>query len=77
MSIATISEVVVRPLGYRRLRKEQRIDFVSGNDMFAILPTDLVKPYVLFIYLPFLMFRWKLKAGSIVVVISPTITAQA
>ena len=38
-NINIISEEVAHSLGYRRLKEEQIIDFVSGTDVFAILPT--------------------------------------
>ena len=47
-----ISEDVVRSLGYHRLKEKQRIDFVSENDVFAILPTGFGKTLFLFIYVP-------------------------
>ena len=62
--IDTISEEVIRSLGYHRLKEEQRIVINSLYREMACLPSfqlALVKPNVLFVYHPFLKFCRELK----------------
>ena len=68
---------MARSLGYRELKREQRIvinSFVSGNDVFAVLPTGFGKT-LCYACLPSI-FDSLLEAerSAIVVVISPLVS---
>ena len=71
-SIDSISEEVVRSLGYRSLKQEQRLvisSFVSGNDTFTVLPMGFGKT-LCFACLPYVFDILLGSESSIVVVIS-------
>ena len=70
-SIDSISEEVVRSLGYHSLKQEHRLvisSFVSGNDMFAVLPTGFGKT-LCFACLPYIFNVLLGSESSIVVVV--------
>ena len=75
-SIDSISEEVVCSLGYCSLKQEQRLvisSFVSGNDVFAVLPMGFGKTQC-FTCLPYIFDVLLGSESSIVVVISPLIS---
>ena len=75
--IDIVIETVARSLGYTQLKREQQMvinSFVSGNDVFAVLPTGFGKT-LCYACLPSIVDSLlKTERSAIVVVISPLIS---
>ena len=72
-SISSVCTAIASSLGYHKLKDEQlevMTSFLSGNDVFAVLPTGFGKS-LCFACLPGAFDKLRKSNGSIVLVISP------
>ena len=73
VDIDTTAKAVASSLGYRDLKKEQSSvinSFVSGNDVFAVLPTGFGKT-LCYACLPSIFDQLLSVGNSVVIVVSP------